>query len=527
MKKKTYYDKAMLASAAMAMLLSACTTDDAADRQAAVPVMLTATVVEGSGEEATRAGTDIQATVLAAGEPVFVTLAGSDVTKATATYTSDGAGTLASSAPAYFTLTGTTTTIAAYHGKSGGKTGTQVNANTRQFTVAADQSTDADYQASDLMYATTTVTKGSYGALAFTHKMAKVIVNATAGPGISQIRGVYIVGGRAAITLSGDDCTLGTVSGASFSENSPLTMYSDDTGAGAVSCAALIPPQAVSNSNFLKVTTDCGDVLYSIDAKTFNTAQTYTLNVTVNDNATGTTVPIIGWTANGQPTVSPTVTSAVKAVDLGLSVKWANVNIGGNSETDFGMFFAWADVTGRPAGTPGPTKETAVTDGYNYDWAHSRFYVDGDVITFSKYTGSDYDILQPEDDAATAFWGSPWRMPTLEEMDELRNSSNCSWTWQDDYNGTGVPEFLVTSLKEGYTSNYIFLPAAGYRGGTVQDIGGTRGLYWTSTNAKGGQEHAAYYLNFWHQYTTHDENVMILYHGRFYGCRIRPVQDYE
>ena len=38
--------------------------------------------------------------------------------------------------------------------------------------------------------------------------------------------------------------------------------------------------------------------------------------------------------------------SAVEAVDLGLSVLWSNCNMGASSPTDYGGYFAWGDPTG-------------------------------------------------------------------------------------------------------------------------------------------------------------------------------------
>ncbi|MCQ2193679.1 MAG: hypothetical protein MJZ28_01875 [Paludibacteraceae bacterium] len=83
--------------------------------------------------------------------------------------------------------------------------------------------------------------------------------------------------------------------------------------------------------------------------------------------------------------------------------------------------------------------------------------------------------LLPEDDAATANWGSAWRMPTREEQDELREG--CDWEWTKDYNGTGVAGRIGTSKTNG---NTIFLPAAGYhRNGHLYRMGGY-GFYWSS-----------------------------------------------
>ncbi len=38
----------------------------------------------------------------------------------------------------------------------------------------------------------------------------------------------------------------------------------------------------------------------------------------------------------------------------------------------------------------------------------------------------------PEDDAAHVNWGADWRMPTVEEWQELKD--NCTWTF-DTLNG--------------------------------------------------------------------------------------------
>ena len=65
--------------------------------------------------------------------------------------------------------------------------------------------------------------------------------------------------------------------------------------------------------------------------------------------------------------------------------------------------------------------------------------------------------LELADDAAQANWGNNWRMPTKVELDELRDSANCTWTWVEK---NGVNGYEVTSKVNG---NSIFFPVAGYR----------------------------------------------------------------
>ena len=75
-------------------------------------------------------------------------------------------------------------------------------------------------------------------------------------------------------------------------------------------------------------------------------------------------------------------------VDLGLSVVWATCNIGAESPSDYGDYFAWGEAE---------TKSS---------------YTESNRATYNE---SSYTFL----DAASAQWGSAWRMPTMEECKEL------------------------------------------------------------------------------------------------------------
>ena len=85
-------------------------------------------------------------------------------------------------------------------------------------------------------------------------------------------------------------------------------------------------------------------------------------------------------------------------------------------------------------------------------------------------TGSSYSSTN---DTAKKIWGDNWRMPTQAEFQALID--NCTWsTFSAGYTITG---------KDGYSSNSIFLPAAGcfyYNGNAVFSVG-TSGYYWSST----------------------------------------------
>ena len=80
-------------------------------------------------------------------------------------------------------------------------------------------------------------------------------------------------------------------------------------------------------------------------------------------------------------------------------------------------------------------------------------------------------ILEPGDDAVAANWGSNWRMPTKEELEELYQLT--TWEWSDI---NGVKGRLLT----GPNGNSIFMPATGFfLDGEVICVG--LGIYWSST----------------------------------------------
>lgn len=190
-------------------------------------------------------------------------------------------------------------------------------------------------------------------------------------------------------------------------------------------------------------------------------------------------------------------------VDLGLSVKWATCNVGASSPDEYGDYFAWGETEPKP----------------DYEWSTYK-WCNGSETTLTKYnTNSSYGKvdnkteLDIEDDAARANWGGSWRMPTYDELDELKQ--NCTWTWTSNYKGTGVAGQIVTSNKAGYTDQYIFLPAAGHQ----YELGfGNGSGYWSTSIVTNPQvSYRALYINI-----TSDD-VLWRSNLRFYGFSVRPV----
>ena len=146
-------------------------------------------------------------------------------------------------------------------------------------------------------------------------------------------------------------------------------------------------------------------------------------------------------------------------VDLGLSVKWATMNVGASSPEEFGDRFAWGETE---------TKS-------EYTWETNKWW-DNTNHTLIKYnTSSEYSYSVPDnltqleliDDAAHQNWGGTWRMPTRDEVTELTTKCTWKWTTMNGVNGIKVA---------GPSGNSIFLPAVAY-----DDNDTDRGRYLTST----------------------------------------------
>ena len=178
-----------------------------------------------------------------------------------------------------------------------------------------------------------------------------------------------------------------------------------------------------------------------------------------------------------------------KYVDLGLSVKWATCNVGASSPEDYGDYYAWGETS---------TKSS---------------YDEGNCATYGKSIG---DIGGTSRDVARVKWGSPWRMPTKAEFDELLNTANCTWEWTTL---NGKKGYKVTSRKNG---NSIFLPAAGWRDGTSLNDTDTWGGCWSSTPVGGDTLHAYSLLYFY----SSDHDHYADWDARFDGRTVRPVAEF-
>lgn len=123
-------------------------------------------------------------------------------------------------------------------------------------------------------------------------------------------------------------------------------------------------------------------------------------------------------TSDQQPYGKELSGTQANAVDLGLSVQWADHNLGAADATDCGAVFTYAEAP-----------------------------------------------------AKAALWSAEWRLPTEAEWQELYD--HCTWTWT-------ICDGIGGRLIKAQNGNSIFIPAAGISFDDNIYIRGSIGVYWTA-----------------------------------------------
>ena len=209
-------------------------------------------------------------------------------------------------------------------------------------------------------------------------------------------------------------------------------------------------------------------------------------------------------------------------LDLPSGTLWATCNVGANSPEEYGDYFAWGEIT--------PKKSNGTWGDYSWgtykwmnagqaDWTQINKYTFVDNQTEAcwynsngTFIGDGQTVLLPEDDAATANWGSKWQMPSVEQMRELIDSENTTSTWTTM---NGVNGRLVTSIRNNAS---IFLPAGGRRNGTETQWEGSYGFYWPTMTDKTYSDRAC-------QFSFSASSISIVgSFDRYAGESIRPVR---
>lgn len=179
-------------------------------------------------------------------------------------------------------------------------------------------------------------------------------------------------------------------------------------------------------------------------------------------------------------------------VDLGLPSGrlWATCNIGSNSPSGYGDYFAWGETS---------TKKLYSRDNYTgcKDIKSDELaqFCNGNIIGNCNY------------DAAAKNWGALWELPSRADFGELHKE--CKWICKsiDGHKG-----YLIT----GPNGNTIFLPMAGLINGDSKAGADSTGYYWV-----GGiySYHGTFFI------FRFNESVIggLAGESRYKGLSIRPV----
>lgn len=329
--------------------------------------------------------------------------------------------------------------------------------------------------------------------LQFRYALAMVTVNLLKG----QMNAEDDIIVSSATLKNAENCTYIATSGIMNFPSGDIEKEEDKQSAITLNVDQTLSVTAPVTTTFLVIPTDTSDgVILSllingkerqvrIPATVWEKGKRYTYNVTVEGDMEKTLFIIEATiTARDNTVMDPLNLNAEilsiggtigTPVDLGLSVKWADHNVGASSESEVGGQYMWGDPTG-----------TATNGTYT-------------IPSLTNISGTQYDI-------ATKQWGGEWRLPTYDEINELIQNSTYQWTTRN-----GVEGGLFTSKKAGYTNKSIFMPK--YYGG---DQGGS---VWTGTRVSSNTARALSY----HKSSVNINNHMTIDNTYPQMLTVRPV----
>ena len=257
---------------------------------------------------------------------------------------------------------------------------------------------------------------------------------------------------------------------------------------------------AVSTAAWLTATVanDLKSITLSAAANTATAERTATVTISGSGLTATLSVKQAAYTDTDPLGLCPD-TNHPHVIDMGIGVKFACCNVGADTPSDYGYYFAW-----------GETMPKSTYNSSTYEWCN------GSYDTLTKYcTNSNYGTvdslsqLEFTDDAACAVMGGTWRMPTTAELDALSN--NCTWTWISEGGHNG---YLVTASN----GHKLFLPAAGWRSGASCSGWDSYGYYWSSALD-------TFNSNFGQSLYFHSGSHSTSNFNRYYGRSIRAVTE--
>ena len=209
---------------------------------------------------------------------------------------------------------------------------------------------------------------------------------------------------------------------------------------------------------------------------------------------------------------------------------WADKNIGAEKPEEDGFYFWWGDTVGYKREGDAWVASDGSSSDFEFAEEHtttchkslSSMKSEGWIIEvekrkslLGKLFGDREDcVLTTQHDAAQVHWGGEWRMPTRQELKDLCNK--CDWTWTTM---NGVNGYVIRG-RGNYASVSMFLPCTGFGLKTSLGHAGSTGAYWASVPHADYSDSEAWDIGF------NSGRHGVSYYYRYYGQPIRPVQGF-
>ena len=423
----------IFAATALLLSLAACTQDDFADTkgellpQGEYPIELTAgglQTVTNQAQASTRATVDDDWN----GVNTVAVQVGSDVKSYNVTSADGGkTATLSSDNPFYWENTTEKKTVIAWHPYS--------KSYPTDWAVKADQSTAANYQASDLIkgelkdLAFADRNDPSKSKMTFAHQTAKIVVNLVAGDGVTLAAYTSVK----LLNIDGVD------------NGSTITPYK--AAVNKHTYLALLKEQTlIAKSSFIQITTGDGTFLYKLpNAKTFKAGTAYTYDITVKANGIEVTEATGGeWTDGGSEEVRITISYDGSETEA----KIGDYYYADGTWSDGGLRKLYADGKMEWAETtPQPMNDKTCIGIVFYTGRHETDRSDyskpltenGSTIPYGKVNGYVVALTDVHDGSSDRL---RWEWGPKQEFNLMVNASTSTSDWQGYSNSLKFHEFV-------------------------------------------------------------------------------------
>lgn len=222
------------------------------------------------------------------------------------------------------------------------------------------------------------------------------------------------------------------------------------------------------------------------------------------------------------------------AVDLGLTHKWGSRDVGAPNDVDaVGTAYAFGEITARNGHNThtGEVGSEFLVDGWpwKYDFLHTPYQTNPNATstysstTWSKYgpTGDSYPTLEACDDPASMLYGTNWKTPDINDLEEIYNATVDSKLTQDVQYGGIIVTNQATSQSITFLNTQYRYNSRLYGRNTT-----TLTLYrWVATASK-DYNGVCFALRFNHDSAGSSRVPAGLSYATYYrciGCPIRPV----